>query len=100
VQKLRRALASLLPQLPDELKDTPEFQMLNAATDHSVYNIVHLIYRAKQYEGDSKDYEFSRLTMEEHWTTGYNDALRSLGDPKILQRPEGLEGVFTFDQGR
>jgi len=31
--------------------------------DRKVYNIVHLIYRAKNYEGYSKDYEFSRLSM-------------------------------------
>jgi NTE family protein len=58
---------------------------------------VHLIYRAKHYEGDSKDYEFSRLTMEEHWQAGYNDAVRTLRHPEILHRPQGAEGVFTFD---
>jgi NTE family protein len=97
LQKLRHALAKLLPQLPDELKKTAEYQMLEQATDHSIYNIVHLIYRAKHYEGDSKDYEFSRLTMEDHWQTGYNDAVRTLRHPQILQRPQGAEGVFTFD---
>jgi NTE family protein len=97
LQKLRHALAKLLPQLPDDLKKTAEYQLLEQATDHSIYNIVHLIYRAKHYEGDSKDYEFSRLTMEEHWQAGYNDAVRTLRHPEILHRPQGAEGVFTFD---
>ncbi len=97
LQKLRHALAKLLPQLPDDLKKTAEYQLLEQATDHSIYNIVHLIYRAKHYEGDSKDYEFSRLTMEDHWQTGYNDAVRTLRHPQILHRPQGAEGVFTFD---
>lgn len=100
LQDLRHAVAKLLPQLPQELRNSPEYQMLNAETDHSVYNIVHLIYRGKQYEGDSKDYEFSRLTMDEHWTAGYYDAVRALRDPKILERPQGVEGVFIFDSGR
>jgi NTE family protein len=97
LQKLRHALAKLLPGLPDDVKETAEYRLLQEACDHSVYNIVHLIYRAKHYEGDSKDYEFSRLTMEEHWQAGYNDAVRTLRHPEILRRPEDAEGVFTFD---
>ena len=57
----------------------------------------------KTYEGTSKDYEFSRRTMEEHWSSGYSDAVRTLRHPEVLQRPNGSDGVFTFDlavQGR
>ena len=63
----------------------------------TVYNLVQLIYRAKNYEGHSKDYEFSRLSMREHWHAGYHDAKRTLRHPEVLQRPKNLEGVFTFD---
>lgn len=100
LQDLRHAVAKLLPHLPEELKNSPEFRKLEAVQDISIYNIVHLIYRGKQYEVDSKDYEFSRLTMEDHWTAGYHDAVRALRDPEILERPEGVQGVFIFDSGR
>jgi NTE family protein len=46
---------------------------------------------------NSKDYEFSRRTMEEHWRSGYNDAVRTLRHPEVLQRAQGMERVFTFD---
>jgi NTE family protein len=59
-----------------------------------------LIYRAKNYEGTSKDYEFSRRTMEEHWQSGYHDAVRTLRHPEVLQRPQEIDGVFTFDLAR
>jgi NTE family protein len=62
-----------------------------------VYNIAHLIYRAKDYEGHSKDYEFSRLSTEEHWRAGYHDARRTLRHREVLERPKNLESVFTFD---
>ena len=65
--------------------------------EHKVYNIVHLIYRAKNHEVHSKDYEFSRLSMNEHWRAGYHDAKRSLRHPEVLERPTDREGVFTFD---
>jgi NTE family protein len=43
--------------------------MLALETDAKVYNLIQLIYRAQKYEGNSKDYEFSRRTMEEHWSS-------------------------------
>jgi NTE family protein len=97
VQKLRSAAAGLLEKLPEDLKSSPEAQLLGTAADRKVFNIVHLIYHARNYEGHSKDYEFSRASMEEHWRAGYHDARRTLRHPEVLERPKNLEGVFTFD---
>jgi len=97
LQRMRNILAALLEKLPDDLKASEEAKMLRSAADHKVYNIVHLIYRSKHYEGHSKDYEFSRLTMEDHWRAGYHDAVRTLRHEEVLERPSHLEGVFTFD---
>jgi NTE family protein len=99
-QILRRAAAHLLAKLPSELKQTPEAEMLALEADEKVYNLIQLIYRSKNYEGNSKDYEFSRGTMEEHWAAGYNDAVRTLRHPEVLQRPQQMDGVFTFDLAR
>jgi NTE family protein len=97
VQKLRRAIDRLLEKLPENLSNSPEVKLLSSVGDCKVYNIVHLIYPATTYEGHSKDYEFSRLSMEEHWRAGYDDARRTLRHPEVLERPKNLEGVFTFD---
>ena len=96
-QKVRHAVESLLKKLPEEMKDCPEAKILDAFGDQKVYSLVHLIYRAKQYEGDSKDYEFSRRSMEEHWRSGYNDTVRTLRHPEAIARPENAEGISTFD---
>jgi NTE family protein len=103
MQALRRAAAKLLEQMAPELRQTAEAELLAQAADTKVYNIIHLIYHARSYEGASKDYEFSRRTMEEHWKTGYSDMERTLRHPEVLQRPTSPDGVFTFDlkqQGR
>jgi NTE family protein len=97
IQQLRRALAGLFEKLPDMLRNGSEAQLLQPLGDHKVYNIVHLIYRAKTYEGHSKDYDFSRASMEEHWRAGYCDAARTLRHPEVLARPANPEGVFIFD---
>jgi NTE family protein len=96
-QKIRLAVANLLRALPADLRAHEDVKMLEAEADDKVCNIIHLIYDCKSYEGVAKDYEFSRRTMEEHWRDGYNDALRALGHPEILQRPSSVEGVRTFD---
>jgi NTE family protein len=97
VRRLRRALADLFEKLPEDLRDGPEAQLLRPVGDHKVYNIVHLIYRARTYEGHSKDYDFSRASMREHWRAGYHDAIRTLRHPEVLERPTNREGVLTFD---
>jgi NTE family protein len=96
-QQFRSAFAKLLEKLPDELRQLPEVNLLASEANEKVTNIVQLIYFSKKYEGISKDYEFSRRTMEEHWIAGYNDARRSLSHPEVLQQPSKLEGVRTFD---
>jgi NTE family protein len=96
-QLLRRAVAKLLAGIPPELQQTPEAELLAKEADGKVYNLIQLIYHTQNYEGTSKDYEFSRRTMQEHWSAGYNDAVRTLRHPEVLMRPEGMDGVFTFD---
>jgi NTE family protein len=99
-QLLRNALSHLLEKLPAEFKDSPEVDVLRPVARHRVYNLVQLIYRSKNYEGDSKDYEFSRLSMEEHWRAGYHDTVRALRHPQVLARPTNHAGVFIFDLAR
>jgi NTE family protein len=98
IQRARRAVRRLLEMVPDkDALNDPEMQMLVESADEKVFNIVHLIYRAKRYEGSSKDYEFSRATMEAHWADGYQDATRTLRHPDVFKRPDSLDGVATFD---
>jgi len=100
VHRVQRALAALVRSLPAEVEDDEDLQILRSVASDKVYNIIHLIYRAKNYEGHSKDYEFSRVSMQDHWRTGYHDALRTLRHPDVLARPTSADGVFTFDLER
>ena len=97
--KLRMAFANVIKQLPEEMRQLEDVKLLQTEVDDKVCNIVHLIYRSRVYEGIAKDYEFSRRTMEEHWQAGYNNARQSLADPQVLELPDRLQGVRTFDLG-
>src|ERR1019366_3392889 len=83
-QLLRRAVHHLLQRLPGDLRQLPQANLLAGEADEKVYNIINLIYHSHNYEGTSKDYEFSRRTMEEHWQAGYNDAVRTLRHSEVL----------------
>ena len=98
-QKLRIAFANLLKRMPEELRESAEAKLLLAEANDKVCNIVHLIYRARPYEGIAKDFEFSRRTMDEHWRAGYANARQTLANPEVLRLPDRLEGVRTFDLG-
>ena len=98
---MQRALAALLERLREDVRDDDDVRYLQSVASDNVYNVVHLIYRARNYEGHSKDYEFSRRSMQDHWRAGYHDAQRTLRHPGGCDPPlEHGEGVSTFDLER
>jgi NTE family protein len=97
LQRFKNQVAQLLAKLPPELADSPEATRLRALCERKVGNLIQLIYHSKEYEGDSKDYEFSRRSMEDRWRAGYHDTVRTLRHPEVLERPSTPDGVFIFD---
>jgi NTE family protein len=97
IQRQRHAVAKLIAELPKDMRTRADVAALDTFADHKVYNIVHLIYRSKIYEGDSKDYEFSALSMGDHWSAGYRDAATTLDHPEVLERPKNSDGIAIFD---
>ena len=86
----------LAGQLPPELAESEEARELSKIACRNVYNIVHLIYRSRAYEGHAKDHEFSRFSMEAHWDAGHADAARALRHEEIFEPP--VDDCFqTFD---
>jgi NTE family protein len=77
MQRLRGALRRLIGHLPSSLRDDPDLQALDATLHAQHVDIVHLIYRRAAFELESKDYEFSRASMREHWAAGVADMRRT-----------------------
>ena len=97
LEKLRTAFNELLAQMPAELANSPQARLLAKASDQAVYNIVQLVYRSPTYEGQSKDFEFSRVTMTEHWRAGYDDAGVTLSHPQVLALPASEQSPAIYD---
>ena len=58
---------------------------------------MHLIYRKAAYDTHDQDYEFSRLSIEEHWQAGRNDVTHTLRHPKWRKRERPDKGVRVLD---
>ena len=59
--------------------------------------VMHLINRPTEIDSQSKDYEFSRLSVEEHWEAGRKDVEHSLAHPDWRNRKPPQHGMKTFD---
>ena len=94
---LQQAIADLMTKLPERLRKDPAVAAVCAQLTHQPIEIVHLIYRDKHYERESKDYEFSRASVDDHWETGVRDIRNTLDHPELLREASQFNGVTTFD---
>jgi NTE family protein len=97
VHDARRALRDLIGKLPEHLKNDPSVEILRKAAKESTVTVVHLIYRSKNYESSSKDYDFSHVGMVEHWGAGARDVHLSMRHKDWLERPQSDETMVTYD---
>ncbi|WP_409192637.1 DUF3734 domain-containing protein [Bradyrhizobium sp. RDM4] len=100
MQKMRQALQRTIQELPERARQDPEIRAIADMARHRSYNIVHLIYQSKIYEGQSKDYEFGLSAMRAHWQSGLDDIRRTLADPGRLDPPDPDLGIVTHDVHR
>ena len=97
IHNARKALRELLGKLPDNLKNDPSVEILCKAAKENTVTVVHLIYKSKNYESSSKDYDFSHVGMVEHWESGVRDVDLSMRHKDWLERPQNGETMVTYD---
>ncbi|MBS0573353.1 MAG: patatin-like phospholipase family protein [Proteobacteria bacterium] len=96
---IRAAASRLAEKLPRDLRDDPDLAVLRRAGPDCPITLVHLIHRKAGFEGLAKDYEFSRLSMVQHWDTGADDVARTLAHGQWKSREIGKDALQVFDLG-
>ena len=96
LNRARTAFHDLVAKLPPELRDSEEVRLLADVARQNRITIAQLIYRDKSWEGQAKDYEFSRATMAEHWLAGREDVMRTIHNADWLTKPL-QEGTIVYD---
>src|SRR6476620_9435385 len=97
IHNARKAVRDLLDKLPDDLKNDPSVEFLRKASKENTVTVVHLIYKGKNYETNSKDYDFSHVAMVEHWNAGVRDVHESMRHKDVLERPQSGETMIAYD---
>ena len=97
VVNTRKAIRDLLLKLPKRLKNDAAVRHLTDVTHAAPVDIVHLIYRQTSHELESKDYEFSRASVLEHWEAGQRDLRDTVKHPKWLKSSGLGDGVTQYD---
>lgn len=99
-EKMRKALKRVLEKVPAELANDPDVQYLLGEQDGGGTTVVHLIYQRRGYETSTMDFEFSRITMEDHWRAGYDDVKETLACGQWINRRIPEDGFKTIDRRR
>jgi len=95
--EVRHAINELYELMPAGLRNTREGRRLYEFGCVTTMDIVQLIYRPFEPQGATKDYEFSRATMNARWQQGLTDALTTLrASPWTAPAPAEV-GVRVFD---
>ncbi|MFV2003216.1 MAG: DUF3734 domain-containing protein, partial [Paracoccaceae bacterium] len=97
VHAARGAHQRLYDKLPAKLRDDPDAKALLAGGCDPKITIAHLIYRQSKYENQSKDYEFSRASMHDHWQAGGQDVTTTLNHADWRDRHLDSDRIRVFD---
>ena len=100
IQAIRRAVQHVAPDIPEELRNSSDWQLLDRVGCDAAITIVQLIHRRAAYWTQSNDYEFSRYTIDEHWAAGRADVERTLNHPAWINRKRPEDGVEVLDLTR
>ena len=90
-------IRELLEKLPPDLAAGAIAAQLRDLTREDSLTVVQLIYRRKPHEGSAKDYEFSRATMLEHWSSGVHAVRRAMTERKNILSTAKSHGARAFD---
>jgi NTE family protein len=97
IGELRVALMQLLAKLPASLKADPAARKLATLCDERQWTIARLVNKRLDHVSNSKDYEFSRATVEEHWAAGLEDVRRSIANRDWIEPTLAGQGVKLYD---
>lgn len=95
--RLRQAIRHMYERLSPEVQAEPSIAACYARAAHFRVSLVHLINSGGGDHGQSKDYEFSRLTMNEHWASGRLDAERAMRRRVWREPPPEKDGIRVYD---
>ncbi len=97
IESMRSTLADVLIKLPEQLRRDPQVKKLEEISHRGALTIVRLVNRHDTKSSDFKDYEFSRVTVDELWQAGHGDAQRVLTHPDRCRITDLGNGMRIYE---
>ena len=97
-QQLRNALAQALTSLPHQARAEPALRGLMAEASQVRTTIVRIVSRAATSDLSSRDYEFSRVSIDDRIAAGYEDMQGAIAE-NLSARPRAVRlrsAVYTY----
>ncbi len=99
-RKEHAAIRAVLDKLPQEMAEDADVQHLRGMIGEGALNLVHLIYRSREWESGARDFEFSRSTMLDHWMQGMESVEDVMHQGDLIARNIVDGSTATFDLDR
>ncbi|MGA8033535.1 MAG: patatin-like phospholipase family protein [Casimicrobiaceae bacterium] len=96
-EEVREATRRLIEKLPARLRDDASAKLLAKRAQGRKISIVHLINRRNEFATVTKDFDFSRATVETLWEAGRTDLRRTLAHPHWRHAAIARDGLRTYD---
>ncbi len=94
---MRGALGRLLAKLPAKLKADADAQQLASECDARQWTVVRLTNQRLPHVSQTKDYEFSRATVDDHWSAGLEDVRSAVAHADWLDPTVRAAGLRVHD---
>jgi NTE family protein len=93
---MRHVVRTLVGMLPEEQRNTPEVQDLAGFGCTSVMHLVEINAEALDGETNSREYDFSKTTIEARWDAGYADTRRMIEKRPWENKIDPSVGVAVY----
>ncbi len=100
MQNYRRMLREVMELVPASGRKNEWYEKAEKFACDRRFNIIHLIYKDKPCDGQSKDFQFGMMSMLDHWGSGLTDLRKTLQHRGWLDMPTGEKPFVTHDVHR
>jgi NTE family protein len=94
--ELRLALGRLIERLPADLKSDPDVRKLATLCDNRDWTLAHINNHRRAHAGQTKDADFSRVTVNANWAAGIEDVRHSFAHREWVHPTELGQGMRVY----
>ena len=93
---MRHVVRTLVDMLPEQQRNTPEVQDLASYSCTTLMHLVEINAEPLEGETNSREYDFTKATIEARWRAGYADTRRMIAKRPWENEIDPSVGVAVY----